>query len=361
MPVLGSGRVSRSYDAIVVGLGAIGSATTLHLAKAGARVLGIDRFHPPHELGSSHGETRITRVAVGEGASFVPYVKRSHELWRELEAESGESLFTACGMLMIGGARPAAFHGAEDFLQATIDVAREHDVPHETPTADEVGRRFPQFALNGDERGFYYEPGAGVLRPERAVATQLELARRHGAELRFDHRVTEVSPGRVGDDRADTVIVAAGPWIGELVPGDFAVHRQVQFWFKATEPGLHDDAPIFVWDLGRGEDDFFYGFPAQDGRVKVASEDHTTRTTPDECAREIDPAEERAIRSEYLDGRIRGLGECVRATTCLYTVTSDRQFAIERQDGLLAVSACSGHGFKHSPALGEELAKTVAG
>ena len=351
--------MTAAYDAIVVGLGAVGSATTYHLAKAGARVLGIDRYHPPHELGSSHGETRITRVAVGEGARYVPYVKRSHELWRELEEESGESLMTTCGMLLIGGARPAAFHGAEDFLQATIDVARDHDVPHETPTPADVARRFPQFALNGDERGFYYEPGAGFLRPERAVATQLALAQRHGAELRFGERVTEVGPGRVGEDRARAVIVAAGPWIGELAPGQYTVHRQVQFWFESDDPELHARMPIFVWDLGRGPDDFFYGFPALDGRVKVASEDHTTTTAPDDCAREIDPREVAAIRSEYLDGRVPGLGACAKATTCLYTVTPDRHFAIERADGLVTVSACSGHGFKHSPALGEELAKSI--
>lgn len=347
------------YDAIVVGLGAVGSATTYHLARAGARVLGIDRYHPPHELGSSHGETRITRVAVGEGARYVPYVKRSHELWRRLEEESGESLMTTCGMLMIGGARPAAFHGAEDFLQATIDVARAHGVAHEVPRADEVADRFPQFALNGDERGFYFEPGAGFLRPERAVSTHLRLAGRHGAELRFGERVTEVAPGRVGEDRAETVIVAAGPWIGELVPGDYAVHRQVQFWFESTDPELHAGMPIFVWDLGRGPDDFFYGFPPLDGRVKVASEDHTRTTTADECVRETTEEEERAIRSEYLDGRVRGLGRRVKATTCLYTVTRDREFAIEREPGLITVSACSGHGFKHSPALGEELAKSL--
>jgi sarcosine oxidase len=351
--------VSTTWDAIVVGLGAIGSATTYHLAKSGARVLGIDRFHPPHDRGSTHGETRITRVAVGEGARYVPYVKRSHELWRELERESGESLMTECGMLLIGGARPTAYHGADDFLQATIDVAREHAVPHETPSAHEVEQRFPQFALNGDERGFYYEPGAGFVRPERAVATQLRLAREHGAELRFGERVTAVARGRVGDDRAATVIVATGPWIGDLVPGDFTVHRQVQFWFEGTDPRLHAGMPIFVWDLGRGPDDFFYGFPPQDGRIKVASEDHTTTTTADECARTVTDDEKHAIASEYLDGRVRGLGRCVDATTCLYTVTPDRDFAIEHGEGLVTVSACSGHGFKHSPALGEEIAKSL--
>ena len=349
-----------SWDAIVVGLGAIGSATTYHLAKSGARVLGIDRFHPPHEHGSSHGETRITRVAVGEGDRYVPYVKRSHELWRELEEQSGESLLTQCGMLMIGGARPAAFHGADDFLRATIDVARRHDVPHETPGAQEVERRFPQFALNGDERGFYFEPGAGFVRPERAVATQLALAERHGATLRFGEKIDTLAPGRAGDHRAETVIVAAGPWTGELVPGAFTVHRQVQFWFESDDPALHADMPIFVWDLGRGPDDFFYGFPARDGRVKVASEDHTTTTTADACAREVTEAETRAILDEYVDGRLRGVSRrCLKATPCLYTVTPDRHFAVERQTGLITVSACSGHGFKHSPALGEELAESL--
>jgi sarcosine oxidase len=350
-----------TYDEIVVGLGAIGAATTYQLAKAGARVLGIDRYAPPHELGSSHGETRITRIAVGEGARYVPYVKRSHELWREVEREAGESVMTTTGMLMIGGARPAAFHGADDFLQATVDVAREHDVPHETPTAEEVRQRFPQFALNGDERGFYYEPGAGFVRPERAVAAQLRLAERHGAELRFGERVTDVAPGRVASDRAGTVIVAAGAWIGELVEGDFAVHRQVQFWFASDDPALHEGMPIFVWDLGRGPDDFFYGFPAQDGRVKVASEDHTQRTTADACEREVSEAERRAVYDDYVSGRVRGVtANCVKATPCLYTVTPDRHFAIEQHDGLITVSACSGHGFKHSPALGEEIARRVA-
>ncbi|HEX8207968.1 MAG TPA: N-methyl-L-tryptophan oxidase [Solirubrobacteraceae bacterium] len=353
--------MSRAYDAIVVGLGAIGAATAYRLAKQGASVLGIDRFTPPHDRGSTHGETRITRVAVGEGARYVPYVKRSHELWRELEEESGESLMTQCGMLMIGGARPTAYHGADDFLEATIDVANEHDVPHETPTATEVATRFPQFALQGDERGFYFEPGAGFVRPERAVATQLELAKRHGAELRFGERVDTVAPGRVGDDTAETVIVAAGPWIGDLVEGDFTVHRQVQFWFESRDPDLHAEMPIFVWDLGRGPDDFFYGFPTQDGRVKVASEDHTTTTTADACAREVTADEKRAIETEYLEGRVRHLGPCVKASTCLYTVTPDRHFAVgDEEHGLITVSACSGHGFKHSPALGEELALRVA-
>jgi sarcosine oxidase len=352
--------VTQSYDAIVVGLGAIGAATTLHLAKQGARVLGVDRFHPPHDKGSSHGETRITRVAVGEGARYVPYVKRSHELWRELEEATGESIMTRCGMLLIGGARPTAYHGADDFLQATIDVAKEHDVPHETPTAREVEKRFPQFTLAGDERGFYFEPGAGFLRPERAVKAMLDEARRHGAELRFGQRILEVAPGSADGERAGNVIVAAGPWVGDLVPGDFRVHRQVQFWFEATAPELHEDAPIFVWDLGRGPDDFFYGFPAQDGRVKVASEDHTRTTTADDCARDVTPEERRAIASDYVSGRLNGVGRCVKASTCLYTLTPDRHFSIERQPGLLTVSACSGHGFKHAPALGEELASSLA-
>ncbi|HEX8086932.1 MAG TPA: N-methyl-L-tryptophan oxidase [Solirubrobacteraceae bacterium] len=353
------------YDAIVVGLGAMGAAATYQLAKAGARVLGVDRFHPPHELGSSHGETRITRIAIGEGAHFVPLVKRSHELWREIERESGETILTETGMLLIAAAKPAVLHGAEDFLAATIAAAREHDVPHETLTAREAAARFPQFALTGDERGAYYEPGAGYLRPEAAVAAQLALAERHGAELRFGERVHEVAKGRVttaaGDVTGRAIVLTVGPWIGDFLEGRFTVHRQVQYWFEATAPEEQRDAPIFIWEIGSGPDDFFYGFPPVDGAVKLASEDYTRTTTPDACDRAVQPAEAGRFHARYVAGRLAGVTErCVKASTCLYTVTHDRDFVIEETDyGVLLVSACSGHGFKHSAAIGEQTARRL--
>ncbi|HEX2085626.1 MAG TPA: N-methyl-L-tryptophan oxidase [Solirubrobacteraceae bacterium] len=355
------------YDAIVVGLGAMGSAATYQLAKAGANVLGLDRYHPPHDRGSTHGETRITRIAIGEGSHYVPLVKRSHELWREIERESGESIFTQCGMLLIAGERAVALHGAHDFLATTVAAAREHGVEHELLTPEQAARRFPQFALTGTERGAYYEPGAGYLRPERAVAAQLRLAEGHGARLRFGERVTEVGPRHAATGaarwEADTVVVAAGPWVGELVARPFAVHRQVQAWFETTAYEAHRDMPIYIWEQGGGPDDFVYGFPAidgPDGGVKVASEDYSSTTTPDACDRTVAPEETRALHAR-VDGRVRGVGpRTLRASTCLYTMTPDREFLIEAAaDGVLLVSACSGHGFKHSAAIGERVARRV--
>jgi sarcosine oxidase len=355
--------LTRVYDAIVVGLGAMGSAATYQLAKAGASVLGIDRYDPPHDRGSSHGETRITRLAIGEGAHYVPLVKRSHELWHEIEAETGETLMTQTGMLLIGARTAARLHGADDFLATTVAAAHAHDIEHELLDAATTRKRFPQFALTGDERGAYYEPSAGFVRPERAVAAQLELATRHGATLRTNERVLAVDGGVVRTERdrfqADRVVLAAGPWVGELAGGDFTVHRQVQFWFEA--PPELEGVPIFVWELGGGPDDFFYGFPPIDGAIKVAAEDYATTTTPETCERTVAPEEALRFRERYLDGRLQGVGRCMRASTCLYTVTPDREFVIEdRDDRTLLVSACSGHGFKHSAAIGERIAQRVA-
>ena len=357
--------MARTYDAIVVGLGAMGASTTYQLAKAGASVLGLDRHHPPHELGSSHGETRITRLAIGEGSQYVPLVKRSHELWREIEAATGETLLTQTGMLLIGADRAAVLHGADDFLAATIAAAQEHEVEHEVLTARDVTERFAQFALSGTERGAYYEPGAGHVRPEAAVAAQLRLAERHGAELRFGERAAELTSGRVQTDQgayaADHVILSAGPWIPELLPSlDVKIHRQVQYWFETT-PDAPRDAPIFIWELGGGPDDFFYGFPPNGGAIKLSSEDYAQTTTPDACEREVSEEERQRFHDRFVEGRLNGVGErCVKATTCLYTVTPDRGFVIEHRDDVLLVSACSGHGFKHSAAIGEAVARRVA-
>jgi sarcosine oxidase len=357
--------VADTYDAIVVGLGAMGSAATYQLAKAGARVLGIDRHDPPHDHGSSHGESRITRLAIGEGAHYVPLVRRSHELWREIEAQTGEELLTQTGMLLIGASKAAVLHGSDDFLATTIAAAEEHGIEHERLTAQETAARFPQFALDGTERGAYYEPGAGYVRPDRAVAAQLRLAREHRATIRTNDRVHSVDGGHVvadsGTYTAGRVVLTTGPWVNEFVPaGRFAVHRQVLFWFEAAPE--HEAMPIFIWELGNAPDDFVYGFPAIDGAVKVASEEYATTTTPDACEREVTNAEARRFHERYLAGRLNGVGErCVRAKTCLYTVTHDREFVIGEQDGgVLLVSACSGHGFKHSAAIGEQVAQRVA-
>ena len=179
-------------DVIVVGLGAFGSALLYQLARRGIQAIGIDRFAPPHDRGSSHGETRITRLAVGEGDAYAPIVRRSHSIWRELEAESGATLMrTTGGLIMAPEGSAARHHGRENFVRRSLAMAARFSVPHERLEAAEIAARYPQFQLRGDEIA-YFEPSAGLLLPEACIATQLALARRHGATTRLNERVISV-------------------------------------------------------------------------------------------------------------------------------------------------------------------------
>lgn len=166
--------MSQRVDCVVVGLGAMGSAALYQMAKRGARIVGVDRHAPPHDLGSSHGESRITRQAVGEGRAYVPFVVESQRIWRELEDETGDDLFTPCGALVMGpGDGVTTHHGMRDFTARSIDAAERYGIAHEVIDGAEVARRFPMFLrLRGDEKA-YYEPGGGYLRPERCIAAQL--------------------------------------------------------------------------------------------------------------------------------------------------------------------------------------------
>lgn len=362
-------------DVIVVGLGGMGSASLYQLARRGARVLGIDRFRPPHDHGSSHGESRITRQAIGEGEEYVPFVLRSHEIWRELEAETGEGLlFQVGGLLLARDSGSVRHHGQGNFVGRTIDAARHCGIPHEVLRAGEIEKRFPQFRLVGDEIG-YYEPGAGYLRPEHCVGAQLDRARAHGAVertgetvLRIVPRATEVD---VVTDRetytASRVVVTAGAWAPALLGGRLAtllsVYRQTLHWFAADEPAAFEPGafPIFIWIHGATATDYFYGFPRVSEGIKLASEQFGETTDPDRVARDVSPAEAADTFATNVRGRLSGISpRCLRSETCLYTVTPDSRFVIDRHpdtDRIIVASPCSGHGFKHSPAIGEALAE----
>lgn len=363
-------------DIIVLGLGAMGSAAAYQAAKRGARVIGIDRFAPPHAHGSTHGESRITREAVGEGEVYVPFAQRSHRIWREIETETGERLFLACGGLFIESGGIAARHpGKEEFLDRTIVAAERFGIPHEVLGADEIAARYPQFRLAGNERG-YFEPGAGLVRPEACVEAQLRLAQRHGATIRTGETVRKVVPNgagvRVKTDRAvyeaGRAILAAGAWNAALAGAAtrLTVHRQVLFWFEVEDPAAFEPErfPVFIWMHGDRAEDWFYGFPLLPGAtgVKLASETFTDpQDDPDAIRREIGPGEAEALYRGHVEGRLRGIGPvCLRAATCLYTATPDHHFLIDRDpesETVLLVSACSGHGFKHSAAIGEAAAE----
>ncbi|MGA8247295.1 MAG: N-methyl-L-tryptophan oxidase [Nocardioides sp.] len=364
------------YDVVVVGLGAMGSAATYQLAKAGVSVLGLDRHQPPHTFGSSHGDTRITRVAVGEGLAYVPLVRRSHEIWRDLERQTGVRLLTQCGGLVMAPDRVFAMHGSESFLERTVAAARAYDVEHELLGTADLAARFPQLSLAGDERG-YLEPGAGFVRPERAVGAQLRLARELGATIAAgeqvvgydDHEshVTVRTTHRTVE--ASTLVVTAGPWVSELVPelaSAVRIHRQVMFWFDLRDPSSYPalrDSPVYIWWPGGDLRDAIYGFPMVDGLAggaKVAREQYVDVTTPDETDRTVSDDEIEEMYERCVRPRLPGLsGRCVRAEVCLYTVTDGSRFVIDRlpaRPNVVVASPCSGHGFKHSAAIGECLA-----
>jgi sarcosine oxidase len=375
--------MTETADIIVVGLGAVGGAALYQAAKLGAKVIGIDRFTPPHDQGSSHGETRITRQAIGEGREFVPLVLRSNEIWRELEAATGRSLMTQNGGLIL--ATPGvtgSHHGSSSFLQDTIDAAKEYGITHEILNSGDIRRRFPQFRLSADEQG-YFEPGAGFLRPELCVDTQIEQAVAYGAIARNSEVVLKVEPTNrevaVTTDRhtysAAKVILTAGPWISKLLPAGYAssfkVYRQTLCWFDlAANADCYSPErfPIFIWITGTRVQDMLYGFPAMNGPhngIKVATETYESTVDPDAVPREVSDASIAGMHADYIAPRFPDVSRrCLRTATCLYTVTPDGKFVIDYADAndhVIFASACSGHGFKHSPAIGEALVQRVLG
>jgi len=202
--------MTEQADFVVVGLGAMGSAVLYQLAKRGANVIGIDRFVPPHQMGSSHGETRLTRQAVGEGRHYAPFVLNSHRIWRELEADGGEKLLNDCGVLVMGpGSGQTSHHGKPDFVARSIEVARDFGIIHEVLDGTEVARRFPQFlSLAGSETA-YYEPGGGYVFPERCISVQLERASQLGADIRTGVEVLSIDqPGIVRIETSNGTIQA---------------------------------------------------------------------------------------------------------------------------------------------------------
>ena len=369
--------MEKPYDTIVLGLGAMGSATLYQLAKRGRRVLGIDRFSPPHAFGSSHGETRVTRLAIGEGEQYTPLAMRSHEIWREIERETGERLLVECGGLIISGVGSRATCHVPGFFANTVAAARRFGISHEILDAPAIRDRFPAFAVRDDEVG-YYEPSAGYVRPEACVASQLALAGRRGACLHVGETALEVgeSAGEafVRTDRATyragRVVVTAGPWLPDLLgpvwAGRFAVRRQVLHWFEPRNardfaPGRF---PVFIWELA-GHSQPIYGFPEVPGGagVKIATEQLEESTTPQSVRREVDEREARELFDAKIAHGFPGLtGRCLASTTCLYTMTADFGFVIEPHPSfprVLVASPCSGHGFKHSAAIGESIAVGV--
>lgn len=355
--------MSGSYDVIVAGLGAMGSATLHQLSRRGRRVLGLDRFAPPHALGSSHGRSRIIREAYYEEPRYVPLVQRAYERWADLEAESGVTLFRRTGGLTMGPAGGELAVGARRSVEA-------HALPHELLSADEIRRRVPALRPDDDMVGVW-EPRAGVLAPEAAIDAALDVARRHGAELRLD---TTLRSWRAGPDhvevvtdagtfRAARLVLAVGAWMRQvLVELDLplAVERNVLLWFTpepATSAFGPERFPVFLCEYAPGR--AWYGFPDTGDGVKLALHHHGGSWDPDRLDRHVTEADIGAVRTlarRYLPAANGALRE---SATCMYTTTPDGHFIIDRHpahSNVIVASPCSGHGFKFASAIGEVLA-----
>ena len=364
------------YDVIVVGLGIMGASTLYQLAKQQANVLGIDRYSPPHTFGSSHGDTRITRQAIGEGEMYMPLIRRSNEIWQELEEQTNRQLYLKTGGLIIAPqAGGAQFHAYENFVIRTAQVATKYGIKHELLSAEATMQRYPLLKLRPKDL-VYYEPDAGVLRPELCIQTQLEQAIQHGATVRTGEVVTGYKATANGVSvttnkdsyEADKVVLAAGAWILDLLapehrPG-LAVYRQVIYWFNADDivPFTEENFPFLIW-IGDRMSNFFSAFPTtRDGiqGVKVLTEQYTKTTTANDVDRTIHPEEIEHLY-EMTQKRLHGVKNIlVHADVCLYTVTPDEHFILDfhpESARVVIASPCSGHGFKHSAAIGETLAE----
>jgi sarcosine oxidase len=358
----------RQYDTIVVGLGAMGSATAYHLAKRGQRVLALEQFSPGHTRGSSHGDSRIIREQYFEHPLYVPLVQRAYTLWRELEQETQGHLMSLHGGLMMG--RPDS-----DVVTGTIRSARAHGLPHDVLSAREIHHRFPAFAP-ADDIVAVFDPHAGILDPDACNRAHITQAQALGAEMNFGEAATSWSATDGGVEvrtgfsqySAAQLVLTAGSWTRQLlgdVPVPLSVERQVLFWFdvpREREAFARDRFPIYAFQ--HSAETFCYGFPRMLRGAKAAiMHQGESYATPEQVRRDVDPGEVEPLRAA-LRPILPGLADApVReAMVCLFTNTPDKDFVIDRHpehENVLISSPCSGHGFKFASAIGEVHADLI--
>ncbi|MEP7344710.1 MAG: N-methyl-L-tryptophan oxidase [Gemmatimonadaceae bacterium] len=355
-----------TYDAIIVGVGGMGSAAAYHLARRGLRVLALERFPLGHEFGSSHGLTRIIRLAYFEHPSYVPLLRRSFELWRELEHASSSSLLHVTGALDIGPEESEVFEGS-------LLSCREYGLRHEVLTGTSLHARFTAFEFPAHYRAVL-QPDGGFLLSERCIEAHARLATALGAEVRLGEAMIAWEPTSSGVrvrteagvyDGAQ-LVVAAGAWNGALVPelAPFLTpERQVAGWFEPHDPSRFAprNFPVFNLDVDEGR---FYGFPEFGvPGFKIGKWHHLSeRVDPDRVDRATHPRDEAALRACVDRYFPAGGGSLLMSKVCMFTNTPDEHFIIDRHPAhsqVLLVSPCSGHGFKFCSVIGEIVADLV--
>jgi sarcosine oxidase len=361
-------RPMETFDAIVVGLGAHGSAAAAALARRGHRVLGLERFAPGEAFGSSSGWSRMIRITHFEHPWLVPLATASWERWQALERETGTQLLARTGGLYGGSAGSAIVAGAEE-------SAADFGVAHEVLDAAEIHRRWPICEL-ADDTIAIFEEQAGSIRIDRANAAHLAVAEQAGARLEFGRRVVDWRPAAGGGFEAETadgtvvgaehLVLTTGPWIAEFVPDQglpLTVEREVPMWFQPTvDPASVGADRLPVWVL-RDEGAVFYGIPHDpELGLKVSIHHWGTFADPDEVDRVVSPGDVERVRAFMRKRMPVADGPLINSAVCLYTNTPDETFVIDRHPaapGVAFASACSGHGFKFAPVIGDILADLV--
>ncbi len=358
-----------SFDVIVIGVGSMGAAACYHLAKRGLRVLGLEQFAVPHDQGAGHGFSRMIRLAYHEHPDYVPLLLRAYQLWDEIENESDQKLLYITGGLYAGAA-------SSQRLARTQATAERFQLPHERLDREEIGRRFPQFHLP-DDFAAIYEPRAGFVKPELAIATHVRMALTRGAEIHAHegvshwqadgHGVSVDTPR--GTYRADRLLLAGGAWSGKLLADlriPLTVTRQVLGWTWPRRPELFQLGEFPVWSIAREDGSSHYGFPMMSDNpgFKTAHHRRGAATDPDRVERGILPGDEEDFRYPLERYIPEAQGPTLALRTCLYTNTPDGQFILDRHpDHPRVTLACgfSGHGFKFMTVMGEVLSQLTMG
>ncbi|MFN2476280.1 MAG: N-methyl-L-tryptophan oxidase [Chthoniobacterales bacterium] len=355
----------KTYDICVVGLGGMGSSILAHCAARGARVIGLEQFSRGHDLGASSGRTRMIRKAYFEDPAYVPLALRSYELWYELERIVGEQLLYSTGVLTVGTE-------ASEIIAGTQRAAREHNLALECLSAGEVQRRHPMLKVRPDEVGVF-EPDAGVLKPERAIAAQLAHAEQLGATMKFDVAMTHWETRDKGCDvvladgsrvSARTLILALGPWVQRTLADlgvAIRVQRNVQAWFAPKRDEYAAGSfPAFLLNRA-GLPAPLYGFPDFGEGIKIAWHGFGDLTAAEHVDREINKARDIKPLARATDGWMPGAAaKFLDAKVCMYSLTPDEHFIVDRHPDHERVILCggfSGHGFKFAPVIGEIAAQ----
>jgi sarcosine oxidase len=355
------------YDVIVVGVGGMGSAACYHLAARGLSVLGIDRFSIPNTLGSSHGGSRIIRLAYYEHPSYVPPLRRAYRLWRELEQSSGRRLLLMTGVINAGPEEGRVFAGA-------LRSSREHGLRHEVLSAAAASRRWPALRLPPAAL-LLVEPEGGILLPELCVSAHAEAARAAGAVILQGVPVLGWQPAGEGVEvrtgtsvhRANRLVITAGPWNSDLLGPAFAgllqPERQVVAWLRPSRPEwfAFGRLPVWIVEAEAGE---FYGFPMHGiPGFKLGRFGHRRENVhPDTMNRSIEPEDEEVLRAFAARYFPAADGPAAHLETCLFTNTPDHHFLVDRHPDhsqVVIAGGFSGHGFKFCSVLGEIVADLV--